>query len=121
VAQLTRLGSYFPAQKGVTPPEGEWPLGDEATWKNALKANEVDEDDVQGVASTVVKHVTTTLARQAFNLNDVSSYQQDLTDDSARCVSGYCPVCPRPAHQALERDHWLPHRSRPKEDLLSVH
>lgn len=68
---LTFLGSYFPAQPGVSGDE-EWPLGDESTWKTALKANEVDTQDPQAVANNVVRHVTTTLARQAINLDTVS-------------------------------------------------
>lgn len=50
----------------------EWPVGDESTWKTALKANEVEADDSQGVANNIVRHVTTSLARQAGNLDDVS-------------------------------------------------
>ena len=53
--------------------EDEWPIGDEETWKIALEKEKLDPDDVQGVANTVVRHVTTSLARQAFNLDDVSS------------------------------------------------
>lgn len=53
--------------------DGEWPVGDENTWKAALKAQDIDPDDAQEVANTVVKHVTTTLARQAINLDDVSA------------------------------------------------
>jgi starch phosphorylase len=52
--------------------EGEWPIGDEDTWKTALKAQTVDPDDPQDVANSVVRHVTTSLARQAFNIDDVS-------------------------------------------------
>ena len=50
----------------------EWPLGDENTWKQALKSQAVDPDDAQGVANMIVRHTTTTLARQAFNMDDVS-------------------------------------------------
>lgn len=64
-------GSYFPSQPGVQVDE-EWPLGDESTWKKALKAQAVDPDDSQAVANTIVRHTTTTLARQAFNMDDVS-------------------------------------------------
>lgn len=65
-------GSYFPGQAGVKVDE-EWPLGDESTWKKALKAQTVDPDDSQAVANTIVRHTTTTLARQAFNMDEVSS------------------------------------------------
>ena len=67
-------GSYFPAQKGSNGGGEEWPLGDENTWKAALRAEEVDADDVQGVANTVVRHVTTTLARQAANMDTVKYF-----------------------------------------------
>lgn len=53
--------------------EDEWPLGDKETWKTALKAQSVDPEDPQAVANTIVRHATTTLARQAFNMDDVSS------------------------------------------------
>ena len=65
-------GSYFPSQPGASI-EGNWPVGDESTWKAALDAQEVDPEDTQEVANTIVKHVTTTLARQALNLDDVSA------------------------------------------------
>lgn len=64
-------GSYFPSQPGVKI-DDEWPLGDETTWKQALKSQTVDPDDAQAVANTIVRHTTTTLARQAFNMDDVS-------------------------------------------------
>lgn len=66
------LGSYFPSQPGVQADE-EWPLGDESTWKKALKAQTVDPDDSQAVANTIIRHTTTTLARQAFNMDEVGS------------------------------------------------
>lgn len=100
-------GSYFPSQPGVEL-EGEWPIGDEATWKTALKAQEVDPDDAQDVANSVVRHVTTSLARQAFNLDDVSA---DACPDTAGVltpdcrVPGYSPLGPGPAPEAMERDH----------------
>ncbi|WVQ93324.1 hypothetical protein IAU59_000392 [Kwoniella sp. CBS 9459] len=68
-------GSYFPAQKGVVSMENEWPIGDETTWKKALKAMEFDHEDEQEVANTVVRHVTTSLARQAYNIDTVAAYQ----------------------------------------------
>jgi starch phosphorylase len=68
---LRDAGSYFPAQPGANGAE-EWPIGDESTWKTALESEEVDPDDVQGVANSVVRHVTTTLARQAANMDTVS-------------------------------------------------
>lgn len=64
-------GSYFPSQPGVQM-DDEWPLGDESTWKKALKSQAIDPEDSQAVANTIVRHTTTTLARQAFNMDDVS-------------------------------------------------
>jgi starch phosphorylase len=60
--------------------ENEWPVGDETTWKTALQTNNVAEDDVQGVANTVVRHVTSTLARQAANMDNVSTYDRISLD-----------------------------------------
>ena len=51
--------------------EDEWPVGDETTWKEALKALDIDPEDTRAVATTVVRHVTTSLARQAANVDDV--------------------------------------------------
>ncbi|KAK8843410.1 hypothetical protein IAR55_007067 [Kwoniella newhampshirensis] len=68
-------GSYFPAQKGIVDMEGEWPIGDEKTWKSALKAMEIDKENPQDVANTVVRHVTTSLARQAGNMDTLAAYQ----------------------------------------------
>jgi starch phosphorylase len=65
------VGSYFPAQPGVVVDDDVSPIGDPQVWKTALKAEEVDTNDVQAVANTVVRHVTTTLARQAANLDEV--------------------------------------------------
>lgn len=64
--------------------ENEWPIGDESTWKTAIKAQEIDAEDPQDVANTVVRHVTTTLARQAFNLDDVSGTFLPLTSPFPR-------------------------------------
>jgi hypothetical protein len=36
-----------------------------------MESEEIDPDDTQAVANTVVRHVTTTLARQAHNLDTV--------------------------------------------------
>ena len=92
--QSSWSGSYFPAQNGVSGDE-DWTMGDEKTWKTALKADEVDPNDVQGVANSVVRHVTTTRARQAGNLDTVGcSFQGRLTISSrliklllSRCVT----------------------------------
>ncbi|KAG7562385.1 hypothetical protein FFLO_02165 [Filobasidium floriforme] len=64
-------GNYDPSQGAE--PETKWPIGDEKTWKDALKADE--EKDVKSIAAHVVHHVSTTLARQPFNANDSVAYQ----------------------------------------------
>ncbi|WVQ81442.1 hypothetical protein IAT38_003566 [Cryptococcus sp. DSM 104549] len=68
-------GSYFPVQKGVVDIEGEWPIGDESTWKTAFKEMEIDKEDPQDVANTIVRHVATSLARQPANIDEVGAYQ----------------------------------------------
>nr|XP_031862304.1 uncharacterized protein CI109_002269 [Kwoniella shandongensis]KAA5529376.1 hypothetical protein CI109_002269 [Kwoniella shandongensis] len=68
-------GSYFPAQKGIVSMENEWPIGDETTWKTALKSLDIDKENPQDVANTVVRHVTTSLARQAGNMDTLAAYQ----------------------------------------------
>jgi starch phosphorylase len=73
--QAKSPGSYFPAQPGAGVVGQEWPIGDESTWKTALDANEVQPDDTQGVANNIVRHVTTSLARQAGNLDELAAYQ----------------------------------------------
>lgn len=83
-------------------------MGDEATWKTALKSEEVNPDDVQGVANTVVRHVTTTLARQAANMDTVSWPPSSLFSilgshvGTARGVPSYGSFGSRPASQAME-------------------
>ncbi|KAL1406048.1 Non-essential glycogen phosphorylase [Vanrija albida] len=72
--QRSLTGSYFPTQPGAQA-DDEWTVGDAQTWKTAIEAEQVDKDDVQGVANTVVRHVTTTLARQAGNLDELGAYQ----------------------------------------------
>ena len=61
-------------------------MGDENTWKTALKADEIDPDDVQGVANSVVRHVTTTLARQAGNLDTVGCCFKTWLTISSRLI-----------------------------------
>lgn len=93
---LIHVGSYFPSQPGTNGDSEEWPMGDEQTWKTALKSEDVDPDDVQGVANSVVRHVTTTLARQAANMDTVRCprHKWDKLKRVARSVSSYCPVGP---------------------------
>lgn len=106
------VGSYFPSQSGKDGQEN-WPLGDESTWKTAIKAEELDPEDVQGVANTVVRHVSTTLARQAANMDTVSQPSRcELIE--ARGISSYCSVCPRSAIEAVERHSKVSMLKRPR-------
>ncbi|KIM29179.1 glycosyltransferase family 35 protein [Serendipita vermifera MAFF 305830] len=50
----------------------KWPKGDEATWKAGLRG--VDSD-VPEITKNIVHHVQTTLARQAYNIDDMGAYQ----------------------------------------------
>lgn len=64
-------GQYYP-----NPGEAHtvaWPIGDEKTWKDALRDDE--EKDVKTLASHVVHHVTATLARQPFTADDAVAYR----------------------------------------------
>ncbi|SGY79236.1 BQ5605_C008g05082 [Microbotryum silenes-dioicae] len=63
-------------------PAGGQPLteifpGDASAWKAALKKgkDETTKRDKEVVTSTIVKHVTTTLARAPFNVDDLALYQ----------------------------------------------
>lgn len=62
----------------------EWPLGDEQTWKNALDDLKIDREDVQAVADNIVRYTTKTLARQAFNMDEVSQSVIDEAETSLR-------------------------------------
>ncbi|KAJ7070808.1 glycosyltransferase family 35 protein [Mycena amicta] len=50
----------------------KWPLGDEKTWKNALRGVETDVDSL---TKSVVNHVQTSLSRQPYNLDKLGAYQ----------------------------------------------
>ncbi|KAF9260379.1 glycogen phosphorylase [Marasmius fiardii PR-910] len=50
----------------------KWPRGDEKVWKSGLRG--VDSD-VTSITKSVVNHVQTSLARQAYNLDDFGAYQ----------------------------------------------
>ena len=52
--------------------DAEWPIGDKSTWQTAMRAEAVDPENTQDVANSIVRHVTTTLARQAINVDTVS-------------------------------------------------
>lgn len=49
-----------------------WPRGDEKVWKSALRS--VDAD-TPSITKSIVNHVQTSLARQAYNLDDLGAYQ----------------------------------------------
>ncbi|WVO18296.1 hypothetical protein L204_106011 [Cryptococcus depauperatus] len=68
-------GSYFPSQRGIVDIPGEWPVGNEQTWRTAIKAMDIDQQNAQEVANTIVRHVNTTLGRQAYNVDEVAAYQ----------------------------------------------
>lgn len=64
---------------GFTPERDEktgkeiWPRGDEKTWKNALA--EAPATDDESIVKSIVRHVQTTLGRQAYNLDNFGAYQ----------------------------------------------
>jgi starch phosphorylase len=62
---LTLSPGYIPTAEGG---KEVWPRGDEKTWKAGIRG--VDAT-VQDVTAHIVNHVQTTIARQAYNLDDV--------------------------------------------------
>ncbi|KAF8200227.1 glycogen phosphorylase [Pholiota molesta] len=64
------LTGYLPEKDASG--KDKWPRGDEKTWKDGQKT--VDKD-VQDVTRNFVGHVQTSLARQAYNLDDLGAYQ----------------------------------------------
>ncbi|KJA26532.1 glycosyltransferase family 35 protein [Hypholoma sublateritium FD-334 SS-4] len=50
----------------------QWPRGDEGVWRDGMRT--VDKD-VQAVTRSIVGHVQTSLARQAYNLDNLGAYQ----------------------------------------------
>ncbi|TFY65313.1 hypothetical protein EVJ58_g2047 [Rhodofomes roseus] len=62
---------------GYTPETDEsgkekWPRGDEKVWKESMR--ELDKD-VPSIAKSIVNQVQTSLARQAYNLDNLGAYQ----------------------------------------------
>ncbi|KZT00396.1 glycosyltransferase family 35 protein [Laetiporus sulphureus 93-53] len=49
-----------------------WPRGDEKVWKAAMRGLDTD---VPSIVRSVVNHVQTSLARQAYNLDNLGAYQ----------------------------------------------
>ncbi|ORX39038.1 carbohydrate phosphorylase-domain-containing protein [Kockovaella imperatae] len=72
--QRSLTGSYFPSTAHKVSDE-DWPIGDKTTWQTAMQAEEVDPENTQDVANSIVRHVTTTLARQAINVDTLAAYQ----------------------------------------------
>ncbi|TYJ55309.1 hypothetical protein B9479_004032 [Cryptococcus floricola] len=68
-------GSYFPSHKGGVDMPGEWPIGDEDTWRKSLADLKIDPDNTQDVATSIVRHINTSLGRQAYNVDEVAAYQ----------------------------------------------
>ncbi|THU89625.1 glycogen phosphorylase [Dendrothele bispora CBS 962.96] len=50
----------------------KWPRGEEKVWKEAMRNL---DNDVPSIERSVVNHVQTSLARQAYNLDDTGAYQ----------------------------------------------
>ncbi|TDL27001.1 glycosyltransferase family 35 protein [Rickenella mellea] len=64
------LTGYFP-EKDASGKE-IWPRGDENVWKDGTRA--IDKD-VPDVTKSIINHVNTSLARQAYNIDDMGAYQ----------------------------------------------
>ncbi|CCO35687.1 starch phosphorylase [Rhizoctonia solani AG-1 IB] len=60
---------YIPATEGG---KEVWPLGDEKVWKAGIRGVSTTKEEI---ASRIVNHVQTTIARQAYNLDDQGAYQ----------------------------------------------
>ncbi|KAG8830805.1 Non-essential glycogen phosphorylase, partial [Serendipita sp. 399] len=82
--------------------EEKWPRGDEKTWKAGLRG--VDEA-VTEITKSVVHHVQTSLARQAYNLDNLGAYQatalavrEDLIINWNQTQLTYTRVSPKRAY-----------------------
>ncbi|KAF5343898.1 hypothetical protein D9758_012112 [Tetrapyrgos nigripes] len=64
------LTGYLPELDESGKPK--WPRGDEKAWKEAMR--DVDTD-TPSITRSIVSHVQTSLARQAYNLDDFGAYQ----------------------------------------------
>ncbi|KAG8934308.1 Non-essential glycogen phosphorylase [Tulasnella sp. 417] len=67
------LGPYL----GYLPEKTEdgkeiWPKGEEVAWKSGLRGVEVEEG---AITKSIVRHVQTTLARQAYNIDEEGAYR----------------------------------------------
>lgn len=63
-----------------------WPLGDQTVWKTALAAQE--DVSIQGLTNDIVHELTTTLARQPYNLvgDESAAYQGTVRTSLPFCV-----------------------------------
>ncbi|KIY50861.1 glycosyltransferase family 35 protein [Fistulina hepatica ATCC 64428] len=68
---IRTLTGYVP-EKDETGKE-RWPRGDEATWRAAMR--EADGGDEPSIARSIIGHVQTSLAREAYNIDDLGAYQ----------------------------------------------
>ncbi|KAG5352510.1 hypothetical protein C0989_001995 [Termitomyces sp. Mn162] len=64
------LTGYLP-EKDASGKE-KWPKGDEKVWKAGMRGLDTD---VESITKSFVNHVQTSLARQAYNLDDLGAYQ----------------------------------------------
>ncbi|KAF8749093.1 Alpha-1,4 glucan phosphorylase [Rhizoctonia solani] len=60
---------YIPATEGG---KEVWPRGDEKVWKAGIRGVSTTKEEI---ANRIVNHVQTTIARQAYNLDDQGAYQ----------------------------------------------
>jgi len=72
-----RVRKHVRTATGYTPEKDEegrekWPIGDEKAWKAGLR--DVDAD-VPSITKSIVNHVQTSLARQAYNIDKLGAYQ----------------------------------------------
>jgi len=84
VVDITKIGKPHPRSRrhvrsltGYLPEtdatgKEKWPRGDEKVWKAGTRG--VDKD-VPSITKSIVGHVNTSLARQAYNLDDLGAYQ----------------------------------------------
>ncbi|KZV77884.1 hypothetical protein EXIGLDRAFT_784643, partial [Exidia glandulosa HHB12029] len=63
---------YLPEKDAKTGAE-VWPRGDATTWKSGMRGGV--EADVGEISKNIVHHVQTSLARQAYNIDDAGAYQ----------------------------------------------
>ncbi|KAK7460678.1 Non-essential glycogen phosphorylase [Stygiomarasmius scandens] len=77
IGKPTRARRHVRTLTGYLPEVDEsgkekWPRGDEKTWKEAMRAL---DKDIPSISRSIVNHVQTSLARQAYNLDDFGAYQ----------------------------------------------